>query len=201
MPPKPKFTKEEIVEAAVEIVRREGEDALTARSLGKELNASARPIFTVFKNMEEVKAAVQKRVEEIFFSYRERMIVEGKYPKYKAIGLAYIRFASEEKNLFQLHFMRDRTTEIKSEKDGYDDMVETTIVDQTGLKEQDGYLFHLENWIFVHGIASMMVTSYSEWDFELISRMMTDIYEGLKLRYPHAAEKPEGDGSGETEEA
>ena len=59
MPPKPKFTKEEIVAAAVEIVRQEGEDALTARSLGNKLGASARPIFTVFNSMDEVKESVR----------------------------------------------------------------------------------------------------------------------------------------------
>ena len=58
MPPKAKFTKEEIINAAFEITRRDGFDALTARSLAAELGSSPRPIFTVFSGMEEVQSAV-----------------------------------------------------------------------------------------------------------------------------------------------
>ena len=48
MPPKPKFTKEEIVAAALELVSANGIEALTARELSAYLGSSARPIFTVF---------------------------------------------------------------------------------------------------------------------------------------------------------
>lgn len=54
VPPKAKFTKDEIVSAGLEIVRRDGLEALTARELGNALGSSARPIFTVFNNMDEV---------------------------------------------------------------------------------------------------------------------------------------------------
>ena len=57
MPPRAKFSREEITDAAFAIVRAEGMQALTARSLGDALGSSARPIFTVFQNMEEVQAA------------------------------------------------------------------------------------------------------------------------------------------------
>ena len=52
MPPKPKFTKEEIVAAALTLVSEKGMEALTARELGLRLGSSARPIFTVFQSME-----------------------------------------------------------------------------------------------------------------------------------------------------
>ena len=54
MPPKPKFTREEIVGTALDLVREKGIEALTARELGAKLGSSARPIFTVFRNMEEL---------------------------------------------------------------------------------------------------------------------------------------------------
>ena len=58
MPPKAKFTKNEIINAGLEIVRRDGFEALTARALGAELGSSARPIFTVLESKEEVEKAV-----------------------------------------------------------------------------------------------------------------------------------------------
>ena len=59
MPPKPKFTKEEIVQAALELVSEKGMEALTARDLGARLGSSARPVFTVFQSMEEVQRQVR----------------------------------------------------------------------------------------------------------------------------------------------
>ena len=59
MPPKPMFTREEIVQAALDIVSERGIEALTARELGVKLGSSARPLFTVFKNMEELHEAVR----------------------------------------------------------------------------------------------------------------------------------------------
>ena len=51
MPPKPKFTREQVVDAALELVSKKGIEALTARELGAQLGSSACPIFTAFKNM------------------------------------------------------------------------------------------------------------------------------------------------------
>ena len=66
MPPKAKFTKNEIVEAAMQIVREQGLEAVTSRELGKRLGSSACPIFTVFSNMEEVKSEIIIEAKEIY---------------------------------------------------------------------------------------------------------------------------------------
>ena len=58
MPPKPKFTREEITAAALRVISRNGITALTAQALGQELGSSSRPVFTVFKTMEEVRQEV-----------------------------------------------------------------------------------------------------------------------------------------------
>ena len=55
MPPKPKFTKEEIVQTALQVVSQKGVEALTAKELGDALGSSSRPIFTVFNSMKEVQ--------------------------------------------------------------------------------------------------------------------------------------------------
>ena len=68
MPPKPKFTKDEIINAAFEIVRTRGEHALTAREVGKYLKTSSSPIFTVFNDMEELKTEVARKAKARFDS-------------------------------------------------------------------------------------------------------------------------------------
>ena len=56
MPPKPKFTREQVISAALEIAAERGIESLTSRELGTALGSSARPIFTLFRNMEELYA-------------------------------------------------------------------------------------------------------------------------------------------------
>lgn len=183
MPRKFMFTREEIIEAALNLTRKGGVSALTARALGTELGASSRPIFGLFKNMEEVQQGVLEAANDLYQSYLKEDMNSGKYPPYKASGMAYIRFAKEEKELFKLLFMRDRTHEnVEENKEELKPILEL-VQRQLGLNEEDAYLFHLEIWIFVHGIATMFATSYLEWDKEFINRVVTDGFEGIKTRY------------------
>ena len=96
MPPRAKFTKEEIAETALRIVEREGLAALTARSLGAALGSSARPIFTVFDSMDDVLYAVNSRAKEIYGKYIEEGLREA--VAFRGVGRAYIRFAAERPN-------------------------------------------------------------------------------------------------------
>lgn len=102
MPPKAKFTKQEIIQAAVEITRREGLSAVTTRSIAKELESSARPIFTVFDNMEELKQDIVLAVKDYFIGY----IVKGE--RFEDIGIQFVRFAREEPRFFRLLFLYEQ---------------------------------------------------------------------------------------------
>jgi hypothetical protein len=51
------------------------------------------------------------------------------------------------------------------------------------MTEEEAYRFHLELWIYVHGIAVMFATGYLDWPMEDIERMVSDAYEGLLTRY------------------
>ncbi len=180
MPPKAKFTREEIVAAALEIVQTQGMDALTSRGLGAKLGSSARPIFTVFQSMDEVLQEVMAAAQGL---YQRCLQQESPYPPYKASGMAYIQFAREEKELFRLLFMRDRSGEAISENREEIRPQLELIMQNLGLSEDEAFLFHIELWIFVHGIATMLVTAYLDWDMEFVSQALTDVYQGLKHRY------------------
>ena len=97
--------------------------------------------------------------------------------------MAYIRFAAEERELFKLLFMRDRTGESRTEEQKQMEPVYAAIQAGTGLSKEEAMLFHLEMWSCVHGIATMVATSYQLWDRELISRVLTDIYQGLRAQF------------------
>ena len=70
-----------------------------------------KPIFGLFENMRQVRAAVIERADGIYQQRLREDMQKGEYPPYKAGGMSYIRFAVEESELFKLLFMRDRTGE------------------------------------------------------------------------------------------
>ncbi|MEE1116494.1 MAG: WHG domain-containing protein [Clostridia bacterium] len=183
MPPKFKFTREEIISSALQLVRESGISALTARGLASKLGSSAKPVFGLFKSMEEVRGEVLSTANSLYQSYLQHDMAEGKYPPYKASGMAYIRFAKEEKELFKLLFMRDRSGErIEDEREELRPIIEI-IMKNLGISEDEAYILHLEMWLYVHGIATMVATSYLDWDMEFISRSVSDAYSGLKRLY------------------
>ncbi|MBQ7955695.1 MAG: TetR/AcrR family transcriptional regulator [Lachnospiraceae bacterium] len=105
MPPKAKYTREEIINKAFEMTRKRGIDAVVARELGKELGTSSSPIFTAFKNMEELQKEVRKVALREFESYvRDALDYT---PAFKYVGLKMIEFAMKEPKLFQLVYMRE----------------------------------------------------------------------------------------------
>ena len=69
MPPKCKFTKEEIIQATLDIVRSEGIDAVTARALGAKLGTSPKPIFTFFDSMDDLLQATILAAKDLYTSY------------------------------------------------------------------------------------------------------------------------------------
>lgn len=183
MPPKFKFTRDEITNAALNVTRKNGISGLTARALAAELGCSVKPIFGLFKNMEEVGQEVFIASDLLYQNYLREDMAKGKHPPYKASGMAYIRFAKEERELFKLLFMRDRSREkIEENKEEIRPLMQL-IQQNLGISEDEAYLFHLEMWLYVHGIATMIATSYLDWDDEFISRVLTDAYMGLKYRY------------------
>lgn len=182
MPRKFMFTREEVLAAALNLVREQGIASVTARGLGEKLGSSSKPIFSLFENMEDVLSAVMEAADKLYQNYLKEDMTSGKYPPYKASGMAYIRFAKEEKELFKLLFMRDRSHENTDNKEKNKQLLEL-IQQNLGINEEEAYLFHLEMWIYVHGMATMLATSYLELDEAFISKVLTDGYEGMKTRY------------------
>ncbi len=182
MPPKGKVSKAILVTAAVELVRRDGARALNARALATAAGCSTQPIFSYFTGMEEVRAAVMAEAYRRYQDFQVRDIAAGVYPPYKASGMSYIRFAHEERELFRLLFMRHRTEEVDTAEADLEPlyaMIQTNV----GISREQAQLFHLESWIFVHGIATLVVTGYQVFEESLISDMLTDIYRGLHSRF------------------
>ena len=68
MPPKIKVTDEHIVDAALNIVRTHGPDAINARTIAAALDCSTQPIFSNFATMEELRMAVLEKAYDHYLS-------------------------------------------------------------------------------------------------------------------------------------
>lgn len=160
MPPKAKFTKEQIVLAALEITRRNGIRAVTAREVGTELNVSTRPIFTYFSSIDELKKAVLEKAKEI---YRSRILLGMEDPTpFLGVGKEYIQFAIEEKQLYKLIFfdaddfgLRHCAADTMRETQ---ELLRSFLMEKYKMDAQTADSFYFDIWLAAHGIASLLVS-------------------------------------------
>ncbi len=178
MPPKAKFTKEEIIEAAFDIVRTDGFEALTSRALGKRLGSSARPIFTVFQNMDEVQQAVMESAKALYKEYVHKGLTH-EHP-FKGVGMQYILFSVHEPKLFQLLFMTeqpnipDLSGVLPLIEESYEEIL-LSIQKDHGMNEFFAKKIYHHLWIYTHGIATLCATKMCRFTGEEISNMMTEV--------------------------
>ena len=182
MPPKAKFSKEEITKAALTIVREEGVDSLTSRALGAKLGSSARPIFTVFQNMEEVQQSVIQEAKKRYKEYVQKGLSQK--PAFKGVGMQYILFAINEPKLFRLLFMNehkqipDLTDVLPLIDDNYEQII-SSIQRDFGIDSVSAVKLYRHLWIYTHGIAMLCATNMCRFTGEEISKMMTEVCVSL----------------------
>ena len=173
MPPKPKFTKEEIINSAYELVRLGGENALTAREVGKSLGTSSSPIFTFFSDMEELKSEVQKKAKSCFDAYMA--VAENYNPAYKMRGMQWVKFAREEPMLFNLLFMQKslKIGDFDEVMDiipfGKEDDIKIIMRDYHADRSRAEHLFK-QMWIYTYGLCVLSaegVCSFSDDEIQL----------------------------------
>ncbi len=178
MPPKAKFTKEEIVDAAFHIVKTDGFEALTSRALGTSLGSSARPIFTVFQSMDEVQQAVIESAKALYKEYVNQGLT-WEHP-FKGVGTQYILFSIQEPKLFQLLFMREQpqipdfSGVLPLIEESYEEIL-LSIQKDYEINEFFAEKLYHHLWIYTHGIATLCATKMCRFTSEEISNMITEV--------------------------
>lgn len=182
MPPKCKFSRSEIVQAALDIARTEGVASITARALGAKLGSSSKPIFSVFENMEEVQAEVVKAAKALYAEYVQAGLDQEL--AFKGAGTQYIRFAINEPKLFQLLFMteqRQRPTVVNVLPvidENYPKIL-LSVQQSFDLQKDDAEKLYRHIWIYTHGIAVLCATNLCVFTSGEISGMMSEVFMSL----------------------
>lgn len=179
MPPIAKFTKEEIIQHAVSIIVSQGSEKLTARNLADSLKTSVSPIFTAFKNIDEVK---QCAFDYAFEVYHKQFVDLKEKITFSQMGMIYISFAEKQNQLFQILFMKSQDKKIsftdfmKKLDDNYDCTLDL-IQSETSLCKDQAFLLYKHMWIYVHGIATLCATNQCKFTENELKEMLEFTYK------------------------
>ncbi len=187
MPPKNKFTKEQIIETAFEIAKEEGIDSITIRKIADNLGSSIAPIYVNFKDVEELKKAVISKIYEIGNSILQE---QNTGDVFLNIGIASVKFAKDYSVIFKELILKNN-----GYLDNYDVQIGNNII-QEMKKDEDLKEFSEEELktllmkmrVFQAGL-SIMATNESfaleltdEKVIEMLSDTGKDIVNGMKNR-------------------
>lgn len=179
MPARKKIGKEDIIDACLNIIRKDGMDALNARKIAKALGCSTQPLFYYYENMDEIKNEVLQEISKLF----NQALLKSNYdqPVYKDIGVNYIRFASNEPEFFKIMFQSKMNKEMFDFIDltGSSSQIFETISKQTGLSLENAKQFHLKMWLYVNGIASLVAHQTIEFSDDEIDYLLKEQYMSL----------------------
>lgn len=182
MPPKPKFTREQIIAAALDIARDSGIESITAQEVGKRLGTSTRPMFTYFDTVEELREAATEAARELYNGYAERGL--SLMPPFKGFAMEYIRFAREEPSLFRLLFMRKAKAgdlEDFLNGEGHFERVVEAVEHTFHLSHEDAAWLYRNMWLYAHGAATTCATEVIEFSDDEISERLGVICRGLLM--------------------
>ena len=159
MPPTVRFTRDAVLHAACQLMRREGMEALNTRAIAKELGGSTQPIFRLFTNMEDLHRELILYVARQFQAHAEADMAQSDSP-YIQLCTTYLLYGRDEPELFKLLFMRDRVSEGEYSDQTNFDLVFNIIKKETPLDDETALRFFERTWLFIHGLAVCIATKY-----------------------------------------
>ena len=166
MPAIAKVTKEMIIEAAFEVAKELGAENITARTVSQKLGCSTQPVLYHFKTIEDVRIAAHKKASEFHIDYVTNL--SGKYERpMLEVGMRYIQFAVEEKNLFRFLYHSNYYTGVS-----LSDWLTGKIFDslfpilrrQARVDERQAYSIFSQIVLVTHGIASLLANNAMVYD-------------------------------------
>lgn len=177
---KESVTMEDILSNAFEMAREEGLENVTTRRIADRVGCSTQPIYRVYKNMEELVAAIYERAIAFYNDFVDNCAPVDQTP-FVNMGMAYIRFAEAEKNLFRMLFMTQehggKTLYELLNGDKNHVMIEITKAKEMGANNPSGIF--MEMWIMIHGIAGMTITGDYDLPFEETVALLKNSYQSF----------------------
>lgn len=180
MPPKVRITKEMVTDASVEIIRRNGHESLNARTIAEALNCSTQPVLYNYRTVDEIREAAYAVADAYHTAFIMPKETDGN--PMLALGLNYVRFGYEEKNLFRFLFQTNQFG-------GMDiaalmgDPALSGIMDVMaaglGCGADEAREMFLTFFCVAHGLASLMANNSMEYDEAQARKMLEEVFFGM----------------------
>ncbi len=174
MAPKNKFTKEEMIAAAMQVVRTNGIDGLTAKTMADELGTSTQPVFTAFGSMDTVKHEVYAAAVRMYDGYVDIGLKE-EIP-FLGVGMQYIRFAREEPELYRFLFLthtQDQEYSVMKSMRHFRELVRPTLMSIYHITVEEADLYFRDLWFVVHSLSTLIVTGDCPYSDREIGQILT----------------------------
>ncbi len=193
MPPKVRFQKEEIAAAALNVARKQGIDAVTARETAKELGVSVGPIFTWYETMEQLKADVYKQAKGVYREYIERGLA-GPVP-FLGVGQQYLQFAKDEPELYRLLFLRKPDSVSGGAMEALrlsQDLARKSLMRIYHMEAWMADCYFRDLWLVVFSFATLIVTEDCPYTDEEMNAILTEVSLSVCKAYKEVPGLPEG---------
>ena len=168
---------------SVQLVREEGAAALSVRNLARTLNCSTQPIYSEFKNMETLR-------EELMGYIRESYLHKDA-DSYQQIALSFLHFAQQEKNLFQLIYLRQRARGETFFEDPNERQTIHKLQVNLDLSQRQAADMHRRMQYYCYSMAVMMATGYLNFSQEEIRTELTEYYRIMLSYYKQVKREEE----------
>lgn len=176
------ITKQMIIDSALDLARREGIEAVTARKVAANAGCSTQPIFRIYENMDELVSEVIGLAGDYFAEFYEKAPKDSPIP-FIDLGITYIEFAKKEEKLFSLLFVSHYKKNVSTYEfinGGSKMYVLKELKKINGVSAQKAGSIFSNFWIFVHGLACMVLNGDFDLSDEELKDTLIGIYENLK---------------------
>ena len=184
------YSRTEILDSALKLLREKGKTALTARNIAHETGCSTHPIYSEYRSVKGLKKALYHRAYDFFIT---NITTKNSPENFLDIGVNYVQFSKLEKNIFSfLFFNKDFSMDI-NRLEIIDEKIINIIkkdkyVQSNAVKDYDQVFFNL--WIFAHGLAALIWESSTDYNEHEIRRILKTtgktIIQGLMNEIPVA---------------
>lgn len=183
MPAKKRIFKEDILDAAINVIRTSGANALTVRSIAKKLSCSTQPIYSEFGSFDALKDELRFYAEEKYLCFT--------FTNYKEFATAFLGFAKKEKELFKFLYLRKReNTETPIDDINYKKTIEL-LSSNLELDSESAKVLHKWMQYYCYTTGVMIATDYRDPTDEEIGKELTDLYIIMLRHYKNIESQDE----------
>ncbi len=174
MPPKIKYTRDEVIKAAVNVVEKNGLNSLTARNVALSLGSSTAPVYNHFTTMNDLALCVMKETQRVLLEYASRPYTDRVFLN---MGTGVAMFAHEHPLLYRALMLEgDSFSDVVNE---FFDTLESELIKDsrfTSLSDSERYILLRKMWTFTHGLAALIcVGLIKDCDQDYIIKTLLDI--------------------------